>query len=313
MKRWPSLALVGALLGCSEPDASGLEGGVTEGDDTSSDDPTTGPPFECMVTDPLPPGDYEHTLEHDGQARTYLLHVPESIDADVAAPLVLNMHGYLSSPQMQAQWSQLVATAGPRGWIVAHPTGASNSWNGGACCGDAASTDLDDVGFLKAVVDDIAGMACVDPRRVHATGLSNGGYMSHRLACEASDVFASVAPVVASLGFPDCAPPRPVSVLAFNGVQDGLVAYEDAAASMRIWAEIDGCEPVPEREDFDGGHVEVWHGCADATSVELYTLDPMGHCWPGGDASQCLAFLGPHSDAVDANTVMLDFFDEHRL
>jgi polyhydroxybutyrate depolymerase len=318
MKRWsrlgPSLGLglglLGCVLACGEPEDEVPAGSTSEATASDSD---TGSEVECTVVDALGPGDHERTIEHDGVMRSYILHVAEEHDAQVAAPLVLNMHGFLSSAQMQVQWSQLNATAGPRGWLVAHPTGTDNSWNGGSCCGEAASSGRDDVAFLSAVVDDIGTLVCIDPRRVHATGMSNGGYMSHRLACDASDVFASVAPVAAALGVPDCNPPRPISVLAFNGVQDTLVAHDDAVTSMQTWAELDGCEATPAKDDFEGGHLHTYEGCDGGSSVKLYTLDPMGHCWPGGDESQCFGFLGPHSDAIDANTVMLDFFDAHRL
>jgi polyhydroxybutyrate depolymerase len=331
------VGLFALLIACGEPgDEGGAneeggtddDGGSTQGDDgtddsadstsstsaeTTADPDTTGAPVECGVVDGLSPGDHERTLDHGGMTRSYILHVPEGHDPETAAPLLLNMHGYLSSPQMQSQWSQMNETSDPRGWVVAYPAGTANSWNGGSCCGDAASGGIDDVAFLRAVVADISTLVCVDPRRVHATGMSNGGYMSHRLACEASDVFASVAPVAGALGITDCNPSRPMSVLAFHGVQDTLVAYEDDVTSIETWAALGGCNSEPAQEDFRGGNFRNYEGCDAGAAVGLYTLDPMGHCWPGGNASQCFEFLGPHSDATDANTTMLDFFDAHRL
>jgi polyhydroxybutyrate depolymerase len=249
-------------------------------------------------------------LAHDGVMRRYFLHVSPSSETSV--PLVVNMHGYLSGAQMQEQWSMMNAAADPRGIVTAHPEGLDNSWNAGTCCGDSATNGVDDVGFIRAVVADIESAVCVDPRRVYATGMSNGAYMSYRLACEASDVFAAVAPVAGALGIAECTPPRAVPVLAFLGVQDPLVPYAEGTATIDRWVELDGCS-MPQQSDFEGGNCKTWSSCADDGALELCTLDPMGHCWPGGAESFCFGVLGQYSAAIDATATMLDFFAEHRL
>jgi polyhydroxybutyrate depolymerase len=288
------------------------EGSVsTDGGETSTDDGP--PPASCDVAMPLPPGDYERMLEHGGVMRRYYLHVSPSSDA--SAPLVVNMHGYLSNPTMQSDWSRVVEAADPRGMIVAHPEGLDNSWNAGVCCGVSSTNDVDDVGFIRAVVADIQAAACVDPQRIYATGLSNGGFMANRLGCEASDLFAAVAPVVGALRIPlgECTPERPVPVFAFNGVQDSLVPYADGVATIDRWVELDGCAPEPMVEELDGGNCQTWSGCDGDSEVRFCTLDPMGHCWPGGDPEFCYSFIGPYSDTVDATARMLDFFEQHAL
>lgn len=293
-------------------DSTGVHDGSEGSDDDSSTTDDT-PPAACDVAMPLAPGDYERTLEHDGVMRRYYLHVSPS--SETSAPLVVNMHGFLSNPTMQSDWSLLNGAAEQRGIITAHPEGLANSWNAGSCCGSSSGSGVDDVGFIRAVVADIESAACVDPQRIYATGLSNGGFMSNRLGCEASDLFAAIAPVVGALRIPleDCNPERPMPVFAFNGVQDGLVPYVDGVATIDRWVEVDGCDPEPAQEDFEGGNCRTWSGCEGDAEVRFCTLDPMGHCWPGGSPDFCYAFIGPYSDAVDATTRMLDFFEMHAL
>jgi polyhydroxybutyrate depolymerase len=298
--------------GESSDDASTFEDVFEEAEVTESEGDTD-VPVECPGLAGLAPGNHARTLEHDGLERAYTIHVPAGLDPEIGAPLLLNIHGFMSNPVQQEQWTAMNATADPRGWITVYPTGTDNSWNAGVCCGEASNNDVDDVGFLRAVVEAVSEELCVDPSRVHATGMSNGGYMSNRLACEASDVFASVAPVAGALAVTDCMPPRPVSVLAMHGVQDPLVPYELDELAVAAWVGHDGCDPLAAETSFDGGTHRIWEACEDTVAVEFYTLDPMGHCWPSGLAFYCFEFLGPYSDAIDANTTMLDFFDRHPM
>jgi polyhydroxybutyrate depolymerase len=298
----------------SETDSSGDTTTTTEtGGSDSETETETGSLVDCAGQAGLAPGNHSRTLEHDGLQRAYTIHVPGGLDPEVGAPLLLNLHGFMSNPIQQEQWTAMNATADPRGWITVYPTGTDNSWNAGACCGEAVSNGVDDVGFLRAVVEAVADELCVDPARVHATGMSNGGYMSNRLGCEASDVFASIAPVAGALGVFTCTPPRPVAVLAMHGVQDPLVGYGLDEATVAAWVGHDGCDPASEQIDFVGGNQQIWSGCDDDVAVEFYTLDPMGHCWPSGSSFYCFDFLGPYSDAIDANVTMLDFFDLHSM
>jgi polyhydroxybutyrate depolymerase len=339
------------VFGCSEPDPAGEGGssdtsGTTEGattatpgesdgddggpttaaDDADGDDADdgdgststpgttdTGTSGECDVADPLAPGDHERMLEHDGQMRRFIVHVPEGHDAGAPAPLLVNMHGLLSNPEDQMQWSQMNESADPRGWIGVYPAGIANSWNAGTCCGDASASGVDDVGFLRAMVADVSGAVCIDPKRIYATGMSNGGHMSFRLACEAADLFAAVGPVAGAMRVTECAPVRPVPVLAFHGVQDLIVPYVDDVASIDGWVATNACDAEFAQEDFEGGNCRTWSGCDADVGVGLCSLDPMGHCWPGGDPDLCYVFLGTHSDAIDADETMLDFFEQHPL
>lgn len=299
-------------------DDSGTSGVVSTtatsvGSSEGESEAESGPPADCAVADPLGPGDHERMIDHDGVARRFIVHVPEAHDGAVAAPLLVNMHGLLSNPEQQVQWSEMNAAADPRGYIGVYPAGTGNSWNAGSCCGSASSGGVDDVGFIRALVADVSSAVCIDPQRVYGTGMSNGGHMSFRLACEAADIFAALAPVAGAMRVGDCAPGRPVPVFAFHGVQDLIVPYADDVSSIDGWAARNGCDPEPVQEDFTGGNCRRWQGCDADAQVGLCTLDPMGHCWPGGSEALCFGFLGAFSDALDANTTMLDFFEQHTL
>lgn len=276
----------------------------------------------------LQSGDQTVTLQHGGLTREYLLHVPDAYDGAEPWPLVLNFHGFTSDATQQVAFSDMSATADAEGFLVAYPQGVlppeggPRSWNGGTCCGHAASEGIDDVGFARAVVDDVAADGCVDLRRVFATGMSNGGYLSHRLACEASDVFAAAGPVAGVLGIPaeECTPERPVPLVHLHGTEDTLVPYEGGGAGggesvpdmMQGWADRNGCAAEPS-ESFQNGdaHCDTWSGCDDGVEVTLCTIEGMGHCWPGSElgVSICPSLgFGEGSLDISANDRMWELF-----
>jgi polyhydroxybutyrate depolymerase len=318
------LVLVTVLAGawaCSSEPGGEIDGGADSDADTDSDTDTdsdsdsddTDDPVECPVDGDLGAGDHDLEIEHDGMTRAFTAHVPESYDPAVPTALIVNLHGYTSTGWQQTLFSQMNPDADSAGFVAVYPDGYANSWNAGVCCGDAASENVDDVGFLEAMVDHLATRLCVDRARVFATGMSNGGYMAHRLGCEAADVFAAVAPVAGAMGIAACEPGRGVGVLAFHGVQDTLVEYPYGEVAISDWVYRNNCTGDPTVTEFGGSHCEVWEECDDGVKVSLCTLDPMGHCWPGGSAALCLDSIGPFNDDIDANLHMWDFFLEHPL
>ncbi len=176
-------------------------------------------------------GDIRGTLESGGLPRTYLLHVPRRYDPAAAWPLVFALHGGGSQGRSMPGLTGLSRLADRRGFLVAYPDGVGRSWNDGREDPDvpAQRQRVDDVAFLTALLDDLTRRYRVDSARVYATGISNGGFMSQRLACEASTRIAAVAPVVATLGVElaaRCRPARPVPVLMVNGADDPLVPFQ---------------------------------------------------------------------------------------
>jgi polyhydroxybutyrate depolymerase len=254
-------------------------------------------------------------LVHDGRTRSYELHLPPAYDGVTALPVVLNFHGYTSSGTRQQESSRMDATADRKGFIVAYPNGLDASWNAGVCCGKSAEEDVDDVAFTRAVIEDLAERGCIDRARVYATGMSNGGFLSHRLACEASDVIAAVAPVAGVLGIDAsaCAPTRPTPVMHFHGTGDvlvrfdggGLVASIGVEESTAGWLERNGCEGAAEVSYQNGDATcETVDECDAGVRVTLCTIEGAGHCWPG----QPCPLGGDPTFDIDANEAMWEFF-----
>ncbi len=186
----------------------------------------------------LAPGLYQNlVVSHGGQDRFYDLRVPASYDGSVAVPLVIDLHGFGVPLSFQRGTSGFNPIAEAQNFLVSWPLGLGTNanlstlaggpgWNaGGVCCGDALAQNVDDVGFIRAVVANIQAQTMVDGNRIYATGHSNGAALSHRLACEASDLFAAVA-TFAWPGPPvACAPDRAIPILMIHGRQDAIVPY----------------------------------------------------------------------------------------
>ena len=230
------------------------------------------------------PGDHPRSLTHDGVTRRYLLHIPQSFEHGRPTPLLLDFHGLGSDELRRAGFSEFAALSEKRGFLVAYPRGRFGSWNAGAlCCGRARAEDIDDVSFVRALVEAVSEEVPVDRDRIYATGLSNGGAMAHRLACEAADLLAAVAPMAFPIAVAPpatCAPSRPISVLTFMGLSDRRVPYggterlPSAHETFRHWRELNGCGTgEPERQrSFGASDCEIDTTCADRVEVGLCSI-----------------------------------------
>ena len=232
-------------------------------------------------------------LTHDGVQYGYQVHVPPSYDGTKRTPLVLNWHAFGSTALEEAIFTATDPVSDAEGFIVVYPNSPDKSWAAGTCCTnfDGGMPDRDDVGFARALVGEISKVACIDSKRVYATGMSNGGFMTHRLACEAADLFAAVAPVSATVGIPNCQPSRPISIMHFHGTGDLDVGYDATQLSgegvnvvemMKRWGTRNGCTKGPDTT-FQMGTVtcQTWSGCTAGVLVTLCTAEGAGHCWPG--------------------------------
>lgn len=308
------LVLCGALVACSE--SSAPAGGTARPSDTVADGAPTHEDTRPCGHSTLETGRF--AIDFDGVPYEYLVHVPPSYDGTKRTPLVLNWHSFSANAADEEQWTGMDAVSDEDGFILVYPDSPDGTWNAGTCCAFQAPT-RDDVGFARALVAEISQTACVDSHRVYSTGMSNGGFMSYRLACEASDVFAAIAPVSAKVGIPDCQPTRAVPVLHFHGTADSIVPYYNAVFSgeqldvpetIDRWVTRDGCSTGPE-VTYQNGTVtcNAWSGCNDGVSVTLCTAEGGQHCWPG---SPVCAFDPPTTD-IDANHVMAAFFRSFTL
>jgi polyhydroxybutyrate depolymerase len=200
----------------------------------------------------LAAGNTNRTLQVGGKSRSYVLHVPAQYTGKAPVPLIVDFHGHGGTGVGQATDSPYPKVVDSEGVLMAFPT-AIGDWNMGPCCAD----DVDDIGFAKALVSEVEGLGCVDPKRIYATGFSMGGAMSHQLACQAADVFAAIAPAAFDLleeHLATCKPKRPITVITFRGTEDNLALYNGGLSNlvrpihflgaingMKKWAELDGC------------------------------------------------------------------------
>ena len=328
---------VGMLLGCGSDDDSskasdgsggsaGAGGGSSGGAAGAAGGGEVRPSPGCASSASAAGLDEMRSLDHDGVERTYQLHVPASYDGETPTAVVLNFHGFtpIVGPQAasaQASLSGLVAKSDDAGFIAVHPQGllegdgTTASWNAGTCC--STDSERDDVGFIAALIDTLGADLCIDERRVYSTGLSNGGIMSHFLACRLADRIAAIAPVAGVNGAMPCEPGRPVGVVAFHGTSDALVPYTGGVTAVDDWVARNGCSSDPE-ETFNNGdsRCERYTGCQGDVEVELCTVEDGGHTWPGGSdlpSVPGLPDLGKTTQDLSANDEMWSFFQRHAL
>jgi len=286
---------------------------------------------------PLAPGDHTRTLQHEGRNRSYLVHVPPKYESKRPAPVVLVFHGGGSNAEQMVRFCGLNEKADKEGFLAVYPNGTGRlelalTWNGGNCCGYAMRNQVDDVGFTRSLLGDLATVASVDAKRVFATGISNGGIMCYRLASELSDRIAAVAPVSGTMGTKSCSPNRPVPVIHFHGTEDEYVPirggkgvkgitqtdFDSVEHTILTWVKANGCpeKPVVKNEPVttdDGTAIErkTYGPGKEGAEVVLFVIHGGGHTWPGKDPR--VRFLGKSTKNLSANDLMWEFFERHPM
>ena len=271
----------------------------------------------------FPPGTTVRPISVGGLDRFYRVYVPAGLPA--SAPLVIMLHGGLGSAEdaeTNYGWNELADSAK---FVVAYPDGigrpdgTGRAWNtGGGCCGRPAREGIDDVGFITAVVGDIAGNVGIDPARVYATGFSNGGMMAYTLACHTT-TFAEIGPV-AAIQLGECSAPHPTSVMQIHGTLDRNIRYDgepgEGAAHIdgppvaevnAFWRNVDRC--AAPSVTTAGPVTTSTADCVDGRGVVLITVDGAGHQWPGSAPNGPGA--DPPSRALNATSTLWQFFAGH--
>jgi polyhydroxybutyrate depolymerase len=265
------------------------------------------------------------TIVSSGVTREYLLYVPKSYDPARPTPLVISMHPAMSWPSSQMNISHWNAVADENGLIVVYPAGTGSGPRTWFMEGRRTPSRMPDIVFLSQLIDALEASYNVDPARVYADGLSNGGGMAFALACALPERIAAVGMVSAarSLDWAGCADHPPVPVIAFHGTADPVVPYGGGSTLVgpdvfpsvpgftAEWARRNRCQPTPIESAAtpDVARLE-YTGCAENAGVVLYTVKGGGHQWPGG--RRLPEFLvGPYTRDLDATRQEWSFFREH--
>jgi polyhydroxybutyrate depolymerase len=268
-----------------------------------------------------------------GNVRQYRVHVPPQYDPKTPMPLLFCIHGLGQDGILFCvDGTGMPAKSDAAGFLLVMPNGYDNSWNAGTCCGDAVTEGLDDVALFRAIFAEVSKHLNIDLTRVYATGLSNGGYMSYRLACEASDLFVAVAPGAGAIGMADigggtsttsdikaCAPVMPVSVLDIHGTEDPLIPFSTQKPSLDRIAMGDGCQTMthPAMQPVSTGDVTcVSYDCQTGVDVTGCSVKGGGHVWFGspncgtGVDAAC-SIVGNNSDDIMNTDAVWTFLSAH--
>ncbi|QIQ01514.1 alpha/beta hydrolase family esterase [Streptomyces liangshanensis] len=266
----------------------------------------------------IPPGKTtSRTLTVGGIQRTYRVHVPATYTGINPRSLVLSFHGHGRTAAFQESLTQLSAVNA----LVVYPQGVTGTDGESAWQGAPYSAPgVDDIAFTKALITRLQSDLCVDPRKVFASGKSNGGGFAALVGCRLADRVAAVATVAAAF-YPQggtCKPQRPVAVLSFHGQADDTIPYNGDTSKglpslpswLAAWAQRDSCAATPRTSRIKPNVVhQVWSSCAGGSTVEHYRIEDGGHVWPA---------TTPNGDTatpttIDATPLVWDFFLAHPM
>ncbi|MGA8848273.1 MAG: PHB depolymerase family esterase [Dehalococcoidia bacterium] len=285
----------------------------------------------------IPAVDEIRTLVHDGRERTYLLHVPDGLHENEPGPLVFAFHGGGGNGSGMASLTEFDKLADREEFIVVFPDGVGNSWNDGRqnLASEAYLLNVDDVGFVDAMIETISLEFPIDRKKIYATGISNGAIFSHFLAAQRASTFAAIAPVAGGLAIPfneQFNPDDAVSVLMIQGTDDPLVPYNGGQIAggnrgtiistddtVELWVQNDGCNNIPLKEELPNSDLNdgclvtqyTWSNGRADSAVVLLKIEGGGHTWPSGAQYLPESIIGRVCKDFEATEVIWSFFKDH--
>ncbi len=283
-------------------------------------------------------GDYDFSLVHDGRKRTYKVHVPPSYNKSIPTPLILAFHGGGGNSAMMAndKYYNWISKSDKEGFIIAFPNGTSQlksekfaTWNAGNCCGYARDNDIDDVGFVNAIIEEMESKFYINVKKIYATGFSNGAMLCYRLAIELSDKLKAIAAVAGTENFDNGNPKWPISIIHIHAKDDDASLFNGGAGprfpthkpvcdftsvpgTISRWVKRNNCNPDPKRVmEKPGVYCDLYFGGDNGTQIILCVTEEGRHSWPGGQAPEVQKARGKACDpsnAISATDEIWDFF-----
>lgn len=284
----------------------------------------------CAGLSVLPSRSHDLGLTVGREHRDYILHVPKSYRRDRPSALVVLLHGHGSHAQTFEQLTGMSGKADKNDFIVAYPQalGSPSVWHTGV----DGSARIDDVAFIRILIDSISSAYNIDPNRIYVAGHSNGAFMAYRVGSALSSRIAAIGISAGSIGRITSrgdtvriqAPSNPVPVIAFHGKDDNMVPFDGGKEtdgprrivpvpqSIRFWVNSDGCNATPDTTVLEKGNVirDDYTGCRAGSEVVLYTIVDGTHKWPG-DKTPWWKFWGHTNDTLSATDEMWSFFRAH--
>lgn len=265
------------------------------------------------------------TMIYQDSLRSFIVYLPSGYNPGAHLPVVFNLHGLGSNGGQQVYYSKMYIAADSNNFIMVAPDGLDNSWNSGFQL--PYNSNPDDVGFISKIIDTLSMLYQIDLTRVYSCGMSNGGYQSHRLACDLEERIAAIASVTGSITditVLNCATSRKVPVLQIHGTDDPLVPYAGSSGSYAIedvigfWCAKNQCSTVNDTifvadiDNTDSSTVQKihWRTCGYGSEVWFYKIIGGGHTWPNAAIPY---IYGPTNKDIDASQEIWDFFKKFSL
>jgi len=284
-----------------------------------------------------PVGSSLRSVESGGMTRTYWLHVPPGLAKDQPVPLVLIYHGSGSDGERMERFTNFSKLADRHGFIAVYPDAFAENWNDGRAATSilAQAKEIDDISFTISVIDAISRDHSIDPKRIYATGFSNGGIFVHLLAEKCASRLAAIASISGGIAepiAPNFKPANALSVFIVHGTKDPFVPYNggnvDESDNGRIistdqtvkkWIAINGDNTKSEKGQLPDvnkdDHSQVkwtrWNFPKTRTELLLYTIEGAGHTWPSGPQFLPISTIGEVDRDFDGATAIWDFFQKH--
>jgi polyhydroxybutyrate depolymerase len=288
----------------------------------------------CLFSVKVLSQDIYSTIDVNGQTRTYMVHLPVGYNNSISYPLVLAFHGGQNgATQSQLGWqaiaymSNLSQKSDAEGFIVVYPEGlvinGNRTWNAGACCPPAMNQNVDDVGFVNALIDRLQQDYPINPNKIYAAGSSNGAMLCFRLACELSERFAAIGTVSATQMFQPCNPTRKMPIINIHSYVDTAVLYNGGLGAgpsgvnftsqdftMDLWKSLNNCSTVTTVVNGNGTNFDFIKitNCACNVEFHQYNTTDGGHSWPGGNPNN-----NPVSYQINATDLIWSFFQNYTL